>query len=222
MLNLFFPKLCIGCSEELTSNENEICVQCRHNLPLTNFHLTDNEAMKIIFNGRVPLEQATSLFYFRKDGLTQKFIHALKYKGVKSLGVLFGKWLGEELRACKNYSTLQVVIPVPLHPLKLKKRGYNQVADFGREIANALKIEYYDDVLIKKTPTGSQVFKERFSRMFQQSEVFSVQNVDKINHKRVLLVDDILTTGATFESCANQLLKADGVKLSLATIAITK
>lgn len=222
MLNLFFPKLCRGCQSELLGNDKEICVQCRHQLPLASFHKTGNDEMLKLFYGRVPVENATALFYFRKNGLTQKFVHALKYRGAEKLGFIFGAWLGKELSESPAYKGIDVVIPVPLHKKKLRQRGYNQVEGFGKEIASALQVPYLDDVLIKITPTKSQVFKEKISRIFSQEEVFIAQKLEKINGKHMLLVDDIITSGATLEACSSKLLKASDIKLSFATIAITK
>ena len=130
-----------------------------------------------------------------------------------------GSWLGTELSEIETYQNVDMVIPVPLHKQKLKKRGYNQVAGFGKEIAKALDVPYRDDVLVKISKTGSQVFKQRFTR-FNSEEIFSIQNSEVIKGKHILLVDDIITTGATLENCALQLLKNTPVKISLATIAI--
>lgn len=175
-----------------------------------------------MFYGRVPVVNATSLLYFKKDSLTQKFVHALKYKKVKKLGVIFGAWLGDELKLLDSYKQIDAVIPVPLHKNKLRKRGFNQVEGFGKEIAKALDAPYIDDVLVKVSSTKSQVFKKRITRLFSQEQVFKLQNAHKVKGKHLLVVDDIITTGATLESCAINLLKAENVLLSFATIAITK
>ncbi|PKP26068.1 MAG: amidophosphoribosyltransferase [Bacteroidetes bacterium HGW-Bacteroidetes-2] len=222
MLNLFFPAFCRGCLKELIEGEKDICSICRHNLPLASFHKNGGTEMVDIFYGRIPVVHATALFYFKKNNLTQKFVHALKYKKAKNIGVIFGDWLGEELSACKEYHDVDAIIPVPLHKKKLRQRGYNQVEGFGKKIANALQKPYIDDVLLKITPTTSQVFKERISRIFSNDEVFAVQQASKIENKHLLLVDDIITTGATLEACSKKLLQIKGVKLSFATIAITK
>jgi len=222
MLNLFFPNICRGCHKELIEGEKEICSICRHNLPIAGFHKNGSTEMSDIFYGRIPVVHATALFYFKKNNITQKFVHALKYKKAKRIGLIFGEWLGEELAECKEYQDINAIIPVPLHKKKLRQRGYNQVAGFGEKIALALQKPYIDDVLVKITPTTSQVFKERISRIFTNEEVFAVQNASKIENKHILLVDDIITTGATLEACAKKLLQIKGVKLSFATIAITK
>ena len=176
--------------------------------------------LKNKFYGRFLVQNATALINFQKRGITQELLHNLKYRGKKEISSFFGKWLGAELAEIPTYREIDLVIPVPLHKQKLKKRGYNQVEGFGKEIAAALNIPYKDDILIKVSKTGSQVFKTRMLR-FEAEEVFTVQNLDQINNKHVLLVDDIITTGATLEKCALQLLKAENVKISIATIATT-
>ncbi len=222
MLNLFFPNTCRGCHIEVMAAESYICANCRHNLPIAGFHKNGNDEMLQIFYGRVPVENATALFYFKKDNITQKFIHALKYKRAKKIGEVLGDWLGGELADCKEYQSIDVIIPVPIHKKKLRQRGYNQVSGFAEKIANALQKTYIEDVLLKVSPTKSQVFKEKISRMFTPEEVFAVQNPHKIENKHILLVDDIITTGATLEACSQKLLQVKDVKLSFATIAITK
>lgn len=219
MLNLLFPKTCNACKSRLFKQEKIICVVCRHELPIVAHHKTGSTAMKDTFYGRFKVEQATALLQFQKKGITQELLHNLKYRGKKEVSNFFGSWLGCELSEIDAYKNIDMVIPVPLHKQKLKKRGYNQVAGFGKEIAKALDVPYRDDVLIKISKTSSQVFKQRFTR-FNSEEIFSLQNSEVIKDKHLLLVDDIITTGATLENCALQLLKKPGVKISLATIAI--
>jgi len=219
MLNILFPKVCSGCKEVLYPSENTLCAHCIHRLPLACHHRTSDPSMKNIFYGRMAIENATAVLYFQKKGITQEILHNLKYKGHRSISSFFGKWLGTELAEIKEYRDIDLVIPVPLHKQKQKKRGYNQVEGFAEEIAKALGIPYYDSVLIKISKTSSQVFKKRFTR-FQSEEIFTIKNSQKVENKHILLVDDILTTGATLENCAIQLKKCSNVKLSLATIAI--
>lgn len=219
MLNLLFPKVCSGCKTLLLKNEEILCTQCRHSLPLVRHHSTENNEMELIFYGKFPVEKATALIKFQKKGISQELLHNLKYRGQEKISSFFGKWLGEELSQIPHYKTIDLVIPVPLHKQKLKKRGYNQVAGFGKEIAKLLGVPYNDQVLVKISKTKSQVFKQRFTR-FQSEEIFTVKNIETIANKHILLVDDIVTTGATLENCALQLLKGSNVKLSIGTIAI--
>lgn len=219
MLNLLFPKICYGCRKQLLTSESTVCLECIHSLPISSFHKTGSEILKNRFYGRFLAKNATSLLYFQKRGLTQELLHNLKYRGKKEISSFFGKWLGAELAEDILYKEIEMVIPVPLHKQKLKKRGYNQVEGFGKEIALALNIPYRDDVLIKISKSGSQVFKTRLLR-FEAEEEFSTQNLETIRNKHILLVDDIITTGATLEKCALELLKGENVSISIATIAV--
>lgn len=220
LINLFFPKVCYACNYILTDNELYVCTNCRHNLPVTHFHFNNDDSVKRVFYGRIPLENATSLLRFEKKGLTQNLLHNLKYKGCEEIGLFLGDWLGSELKTIETYSNIDLVIPVPLHKKKLRKRGYNQVTLFAKQLTKHLQAQYIDDVLIKTSNISSQVHKNRISRWFYNYEVFNTKNPEKIENKHVLLVDDIITTGATLEACANMLQKAKNVKISIATMAI--
>lgn len=219
MLNLLFPKICAGCNGPLLKDELLICIVCRHELSIASHHISADEGMKNIFYGKFPLENATALLKFEKKSVTQEILHNLKYRKQEKISALFGTWLGAELADVAAYRTVDIVIPVPLHKQRLKTRGYNQVTGFGTEIAKALNCEYNESELIKISKSGSQAFKKRIVR-FETEEIFILKNKDHIQNKHILLVDDIITTGATLEKCALQLLTADGVTLSIATMAI--
>ena len=175
--------------------------------------------MEAVFYGRVAVENATALLRFSKKGLTQELLHNLKYRGQEQIGRFFGTWLGSELSELDAYQNIDCIIPVPIHGLKKRKRGYNQVTGFGAKISEALEKPMYEDVLVKNLKTSSQVFKQRLTR-FGNTEVFAIADRTKIEGKHLLVVDDIVTTGATLENCANQLLNAGASKVSFATIAI--
>lgn len=220
LVNIFFPKVCLTCHYQLADNEKHLCTSCRHALPLTNFHLNNDDFISKLFYGRAKIETGTALLRFEKKGITQQLIHQLKYKEQQQVGAFLGAWLGAELSNCTAYSNIDIVIPVPLHKKKLRSRGYNQVTKFGQELATALHAEYIDDVLIKVTNTTSQVTKNRFSRWTGKNDLFSLSNTHKITGKHILLVDDIITTGATLEACMQELNKAENIKISIATMAI--
>ena len=221
LINVLFPKVCFGCSDILSDNEHLICTSCRHNLPLTNYHINNIDTLKKVFYGRVHIENATALLLFEKKGIVQQLLHQLKYKGQENIGAFLGKWLGHELAAIENYQAIDIVIPVPLHKRKQRKRGFNQAAKFGVEIAAALGAEYVDNVLIKITNTKTQVFKSRKARWQQNTTTFTLENSARIANKHILLVDDIVTTGATVESCVNVLNLAENIKVSVASMAFT-
>ncbi|WP_223549576.1 ComF family protein [Aestuariivivens sp. NBU2969] len=220
LINLFFPKVCYACLNILEDNQDTICTSCRNNLPVTNFHFNNDDTVIKVLYGRAKIEQGTALFRFEKKGPVQQLIHGLKYRGYENIGVVLGNWLGGELKTIKHYNHIDIVIPVPLHKKKLKKRGYNQVAKFGQEIAKQLQVTYVDNVLLKITNTKSQVNKKRFARWQGNDTLFTINQIDSINNKHILLVDDIITTGATMEACINVLSKAKNVKISVACMAI--
>lgn len=219
MLNVLFPEGCASCKKKLLGSEKVLCTQCRHVLPLVCHHRTNNDGMKAVFYGRVPISNATALLQFNKKGITQELLHNLKYRGNEKISYFFGAWLGQELAEIEAYQAIDCIIPVPIHKHKKRKRGYNQVTGFGKEIATILKKPMLDDVLVKTLQTKSQVFKQRFTR-FGSSEMFTVQRSEKIRSQHILLVDDIVTTGATLETCAAKLVEAGAREISLATIAI--
>lgn len=219
-LNLFYPRICHICENILINNERVICTNCRHELPIINFPLDNDNPVQKVFHGRVKLEHATSLLFFSKKGNVQKLIHQLKYRGHREISEFLGIWMGARLVEENCDLQIDAVIPVPLHKKKLKSRGFNQVEDFGREIAKSLSVPYIDNVLLKRSFTTTQSLKARFSRWGNIEETFVLVNPQLIHNKHVLLVDDIITTGATLEACSNVIKQAGNVKISIASMAL--
>jgi len=219
MLNLLFPRVCGACRTPILKSEGIICTQCRNNLPIACYHRTNNDFMKKVFYGRFPVKNATALLEFQKKSSTQELLHNLKYRGHKNISSFLGKWLGAELAEHEAYQSIDMVIPVPIHKQRRKKRGYNQVSDFGKEIALALGVPFREDLLLKVSKTSSQVFKKRGAR-YDDSQIFILNHPNTIDDLHILLVDDIVTTGATLETCATELLKGTNVSISIATMAI--
>ncbi|RAJ18082.1 ComF family protein [Olleya aquimaris] len=221
LINLFFPEVCNACKAYLLDNESFICTDCRHQLPTTNFHLNNDPFVKNVFYGRAKIEAATALLRFEKQGMVQHLLHQLKYGNNQAISGFLGDWLGEELKMSNYYNTIDMVIPVPLHNKKLKKRGYNQVTQFGQHIAKALNTTFKEDILVKVTNTAtSQASKSRLERWQLDNETFAVSQLDKLHNKHILLVDDIITTGNTLEACIIELTKAQNIKISIAAMAI--
>ncbi|WP_062054028.1 ComF family protein [Aquimarina longa] len=218
---LFYPIHCAACNNPLHKNERILCTYCRHELPLGNFHNVNAKKIEKVFYGRIKIENATSLFIFHKDSLVQNLIHNLKYRGQEEIGEELGKWLGRELSQIRDYKSIDFIVPVPLHKKRLQERGYNQVEKFGIEIAKKLNAEYINSVLKKKSYTKKQSKRGRFNRWTNTVETFDTQNESLLINKHILLVDDIVTTGATIESCVNALKPISGIKISIATMAIT-
>ncbi|MBW1295848.1 ComF family protein [Aquimarina litoralis] len=219
---LFYPIYCAACDSPLYKNEKIFCTSCRHELPLGNFHKVNAKKIEKVFYGRAKIENATSLLVFEKDSLVQNLIHNLKYRGQQEIGKELGIWLGHELTQSDAYQNIDIIIPVPLHPKRLKERGYNQVAKFGQEIAKQLQADYIDFVLKKNSYNEKQSKKNRLSRWSNTSETFGIQNESILINKHILLVDDIVTTGATLEACIQVLKSIPSIKISIATMAITQ
>jgi ComF family protein len=218
---LFYPVLCGICEEQLVMNEKTICTLCRHDLPLTNFtNFTDNSVTQT-FYGRVEIEKGYSLLYFRKEGVTQKLIHELKYRGNEQIGEFFGNWLGEIILEKEEFKDIDAIIPVPLHPKKLKERGYNQVTKFGKKVSEQLAIPYLENELVRVSASKTQTFKARFERFSNVDTKFLLKNPENFNNKHVLLIDDVITTGATLESCAKEFQKSSNCKISIVTMAFS-
>ena len=220
LLNLFFPPTCAGCKTILIANENVICTSCRHEMPLTQHHLNpENDAYKK-FYGRIPVEHVSALVYFHKKGIVQELIHSLKYRGQEAIGTVLGEWYAEELKNIPVLSTVDAIIPVPLHPKKLRERGYNQVTEFGNALAKSLQIPANTSILFRQVYSKTQSQKNRLGRTEGIDTIFDVSFDEKDHNKHFLLIDDVITTGATLEVCAKALLKIPGTKISIVCMAM--
>ena len=224
LFNLLFPKVCACCDEFLVANEREICTLCRNKLPLTDPYLENGNETEKVFYGRVSIVHAISLLVFEKQGITQRLMHDLKYRGNKTISAELGNWVGNDLLKVPWHKEIQAVVPVPLHKKRFRKRGYNQVEGFGRKIAEILKIPYNDKCLVKVHANKTQVFKNLAARFKNVEHSFELNKMEMNNleNKHILLVDDIITTGATLENCAQKLLEIPNVNVSIATMARTQ
>ena len=222
LINLFFPKVCSGCRSFLLTNETIICTVCRHDIPLTNHHLnSENEAYKK-FYGRIPIVHASALFYFHKKGIVQELIHNLKYKGHEEIGAILGEWYAEDLKNIESLATVDEIIPVPLHRRKLKERGYNQVTAFGKALSTSLNAAYNESLLIRNVYSKTQSKKNLLGRTEGIESIFDVSFTEKSHNKHFLLIDDVITTGATLEACSRALLKIPGAKISIVCMAMAQ
>lgn len=220
LINLFFPKVCDGCRGILLQNENVFCTVCRHEMPLTQYHLdSKNEAIKK-FYGKVDIQFAAAFLYFNKKGMVQELIHNLKYKGHEEIGTVLGNWYVEDLKEVCFELPFDAVIPVPLHKRKLKERGYNQVTTFGKAIAEGLSISFNETLLLRKVYSKTQSKKNLLGRSENIESIFDVEFTETDHNKHFLIVDDVLTTGATIEACSRALLKIPGARISTICIAM--
>src|ERR1700744_856217 len=218
-VSLLFPELCKACGESLVSGEDLLCIDCRYNLPFTNFHLKTDNIVAQQFWGKINLEAAYAMCYFTKGGKMQHLMHQFKYKGVQNIGNLLGNIAGEQLNKNPVFSNADLIIPVPLHKSRLRKRGYNQSANFANGLAEKMNIPVDENNLVRIKATETQTHRSRFSRYENMQQVFALTNPEALINKHVILVDDVITTGSTLEACGAELLKVDGLKLSIATIA---
>ena len=225
MLNILFPKYCPGCGCVLDQPQVLLCLTCRNTLPLTQYHRHNNQRIVEKFYGILPLERGTALLHYHKKGLAQKLIHALKYRGNKDLGRWLGNWLGLELKAIESYRGIAAVVPVPMHPKKLRQRGYNQAAIFGQALAQAMEVPLMEKLLIQTEVHRTQAKQGRWERWAKKNTFALSPHSHCLNHElgskmNLLLVDDVITTGATIEACGRILVKELGASLSCASIAI--
>lgn len=216
---LLFPRLCVTCGDKLIEQEQWFCLHCLHHIPRTNFHLEPDNPVARLFYGRVQIEFATSFFYFSKGSKYQTLLHNLKYKGMKELGDEIGKQFGIDLSKSANFLTVDVICPVPLHPQKEKKRGYNQSWWIASGIARQMQKELSDNNLKRVTATETQTRKSRFERWTNVEGIFELCNPEAFSGKHILLVDDVVTTGSTLEACAQAILSQTNARVSIATLA---
>lgn len=219
IISLFYPRLCAGCDTSLVKGEEVLCLRCIADLPRTNYHLSGDNPVFQQFIGRVPLELATSFCRFDKGGRLQHLLHQLKYKGNREVGHKLGLLLGFDLAQSIAYCGIDAIVPVPLHPKKERKRGFNQSAEICKGLSEAMNRPLIEDNLIRAVYTDSQTRKGRFERWENVSGIFTVKNGSAFAGKHLLLVDDVVTTGATLEACCIPLFNIPQVKVSIATLA---
>ena len=219
--SLFFPEVCAACGCSLISNETEICTGCTVNLPYTNFHLIPDNRVARQFWGRVPFVFCGAFLYFSKGTKVQTLLHQLKYNNRPEVGLKLGEMYGKQLKSKTSFDVPDLIISVPLHPRKQKKRGYNQSDLFAEGLSKTLNIPLEKTALKRGLFTDSQTKKSRFLRYENIKDVFFVSDKEALVNKHILLVDDIITTGATIEACSIPVLEIPGTKVSIAGIAFT-
>ena len=218
-LHLFYPHHCNGCGSDLLDNTSLLCLDCINHLPRTGFAIHENNPIEKYFRGRLLIQAAHSEYYFEKDSVIQELIHQLKYSGNTRIGEYLGEQLGMSLLQSNRFGNLDALIPLPLFPDKERKRGYNQSDIICRGIARVMNIPIITDAVIRRQATETQTHKHRTERWENVRDSFAVMHPEKINNKCMLLVDDVITTGATLEACGQTILLAGVQQLSIATIA---
>ena len=222
--SLFMPRTCLACGRVLLENEGCICLACRYNMPLTNFSKRRENPVKLLFENTLSVEMATSMFWFVGGTEWQRIIHNFKYYGRWYFAQKMGEWLGEELLSSGNFDDIDLIIPIPLHYRRRLRRGYNQSEQLALGIGRKMGVKCDFRSVCRHLYNDSQTSKHRFERWENVEDIFEVRNAKKLRGRHILLVDDVLTTGATMISCASTIFKAcDGdVRISIATLSVSR
>lgn len=219
---MIFPNICFICSDALAKGEDYICTSCRYKLPKTNFHKSSNNPLLQRFFGIIEIKHVYSYLYFIKNGSASKLLNKLKYENFPEIGQLLGKWYGKDLHEIDFGKEYDVILSVPLHSSKMRKRGYNQSDGIAKGLSEVLEIPFEDKILIRVQKNESQTRKGRIERWKNVENIFQVRDPDFIQGKRILLVDDVLTTGATIEACATAIKKAGCAEIGIVTLAVAQ
>ncbi|PID95206.1 MAG: amidophosphoribosyltransferase [Bacteroidetes bacterium] len=218
-LNLFFPEVCMACGNSLYRGEKVLCTKCLLRLPRTHFHHREENPVAQLFWGRVAVSYATSFFYFRKNSKVQHLMHQFKYAGRKEVGSYCGQLFGIALSQSSYFSEAEYLIPVPLHPQKERKRGYNQSELIAKGMAQKMNAQLDISTLFRSVNSATQTKKNRYQRFENMDGIFRLKEASHLKGKHLVLVDDVVTTGSTLESCASTLLQIPDVRVSVATLA---
>jgi ComF family protein len=221
LLHLLYPQICFGCGTDQIEKSMPLCNQCINDLPLTEFFSINENPIEKIFWGRVPVQNAGALLFFTKDSLVQTLMSQLKYHHNKKVGILFGRLMGEAIAAEEKFNEIDLLIPIPIQNSKINSRGYNQCQVIAMGIEQVWKRPIVHDVLIKKNWSNSQTKKDRKARLLQIPDLFILNHPKSIEGKNILLVDDVLTTGATLEAAIASLMTGSPASISIAVAAYT-
>jgi len=218
-ISLLFPRLCYACGNQLLRNENLICTECYVVIPRTNYHIEEKNPVAQLFWGRCQIEKAASFSFYNKGSRISNLIHNLKYRGIREIGNELGRIYGSSLKSSGFINNIDLIIPVPLHPSKITTRGFNQSEAIASGISDVTGLPVISDSLARIKVSATQTRRSRYERWTNVEGIFRVSDPEIIRSRHILLVDDVITTGSTIESCANELLKIEGVRVSVAAIA---
>jgi ComF family protein len=220
LVDLLYPNTCDACKTRIAFRPNLFCTSCLYYLPFTNFNSFHSNSFTRHFYGRIDIGFGTALFYYLKGGHVPQMIKRIKYQGDKNLALNLGKELGKQINQSDQIEKIDAIIPVPMYRKKQKKRGYNQAELIARGTAKRLSVPVYTDILIKSADTSSLTSMTRNERIAMHQQSFHINALNQLDGKHILLLDDVLTTGATLEACGIEILKGNPSKLSMATLAI--
>jgi len=221
LIHTIFPDLCLACSKLPKAAEASFCVECLHKMPYTDHFIIKDNAVTNHLRGRINLVHGAAILYFREGSFVRNMLHQLKYKGRREIGEVMGEIGARKMLESPFYNIPDIIIPVPVHPKKVRKRGYNQSTIFGLAVSQGTGIPFNDKIIIKTMESDSQTGKSRTDRVMNVSQVFEIAQKETLQNKHVLIVDDVITTGATLEACCLKALEAGASKISILCIAAT-
>jgi ComF family protein len=216
-----YPQICFGCGTDQVEKNMPLCPKCIQDLPTTDFFSINENPVEKIFWGRAAIQHAGALLFFTKDSLVQTLITELKYYHNKKVGILFGKLMGEAIAVEEKFKQIDLIIPIPISASKINTRGFNQSEVIAIGMQQVWHRPMLNDVLIKKSWSNSQTKKSRKARLQQLPDLFFLQKPTNIEGKHILLVDDVLTTGATLEAAVASLMTGSPASVSIAVAAYT-
>ena len=219
LLRLFYPRLCILCENQLAEGEQHICLHCFCDLPRTNYHKRIHNPTLKLFAGILQLNNIIVFLLFEKEGKVQHLIHCIKYFGNKYLAKYLGRIAAIEMETEGLLEGIDVLIPVPLHPKKKWKRGYNQAEWIAKGIETVSLCPIEKDVLYRTIYTDSQTRRTMYERHLNVEEIFSLKNADSLKGKHILLIDDVITTGATINACIKTLCAIPDIRISIFSLS---
>ena len=222
IFNLFFPQVCEVCGSGLVHGETIICIRCFMNLPRTDYHEHPENKTAELFIGLVPFKKASSYFFYTKHSAFTNIIHSLKYEGKQEIGRYFGELFGHELKQSGFCEDIDYIIPVPLHKKRHQERGFNQSLCIAQGLSKATGIMINNKAIERIVYTKTQTKKSKQERFGNVDHIFRLSENHKLDNKHILLLDDVITTGATIESLAQALETVEGISISIASLAIAK
>lgn len=221
LLSILFPTLCCHCGEPLVGTEKNLCTHCMFLIPWTGHAAQENNSTEQRLLGHIPVQAAASLMVFQKGNVAQSLIHQIKYHGNSQLAHQFGMLLGESLQQSGRFNEIDFIVPVPLHRRRKRQRGYNQSLLICESLSKVMQLPVVADNLYRRSYTESQTHKNRDNRFVNMEEAFALHHPEQFEHRHILLVDDIITTGATTGSCYQAMQQIAGLRISVASLAIT-
>ena len=218
-ISLIFPRVCCGCGTSLVRNEKLICTDCYISIPRTGYHEIGDNPVARLFWGRCRIEKAAAFSFYSKGSRIRRIIHSLKYQGIREIGFEMGRIYAASLRTSGFFNDIDLILPVPLHPSRLRKRGFNQSEYISEGLSIISGIEVNNRALIRITSSGTQTRRSRYDRWMNVEGIFAVHDKEALRYRHILLVDDVITTGSTIDSCVSALTEIENVKVSVVALA---